>query len=131
MSEAETWRYLCQVIGHWALRGYGRWMVTTQDDDTALGLIGLHNPLNWPEPEIGWILWSRNGQGFATEAARAARNYAYDTLGWTTAISLIDPQNVASRHVATRLGATKVGDHRFDDGDPAEIFRHPGPEVAS
>jgi hypothetical protein len=39
MTEAETWRYLCQVLGHWTMRGYGRWIVTTRDDDIAIGVV--------------------------------------------------------------------------------------------
>ncbi len=125
MTEAQTWRYLCEVIGHWAVRGYGRWMVTTHDNDTAIGLIGLHNPLDWPEPELGWYLWSGNGQGYATEAAEAARAYAYNTLGWTTLISMIADKNDASIRVADRLGATHEGEHHFADGSYAQIYRHP------
>ena len=48
------------------------------------------------------------GKGYATEAAQAARAHAYDVLGWETAISLIDPENLGSKAVAERLGA------RFD-----------------
>ncbi|MEO0390846.1 MAG: GNAT family N-acetyltransferase, partial [Pseudomonadota bacterium] len=95
MGEAETWRYLAQVIGHWSLRGYGRWMVTRRGDDTAIGIVGLHNPLNWPEPEVGWYIWEGHGQGYASEAGRAARDYAYGTLGWTTLMSVIAGGNHA------------------------------------
>ena len=128
-TEAQTWRYLCQVIGHWTMRGYGRWMVTTKDDNIALGLVGLHNPLDWPEPELGWYLWSGNGQGFATEAALAARAYAYGTLGWETVVSIITPGNNASVGVAERMGALREEDHRFSNGDVAMVYRHPSPEM--
>ncbi len=46
------------------------------------------------------------GKGFATEAAEASRAYAYDVLGWDTAISQVDPANDASKSVALRLGAS-------------------------
>ncbi len=128
MTAAETWRYLCQVIGHWSMRGHGRWMVTTKDSDTAIGLIGLHHPLDWPEPEIGWYLWSGNGRGYATEAAFAARDYAYQTLAWTTLVSMIAPANNSSVKVATRMGATRDADHTFENGTTAMVYRHPGPE---
>ncbi len=126
-TEAQTWRYLCQVIGHWTMRGFGRWMVTTQDDDTAIGLVGLHNPLDWPEPEVGWYLWTSNGNGYATEASIAAREYAYNTLGWNTVISMIAEGNEASVKVAERMGAIREADHQFADGSPAMVFRHPRP----
>jgi len=46
---------------------------------------------------------------YATEAAQRARSFAYDKLGWTTAISCIDPENLPSQRVAQRLGAKREG----------------------
>lgn len=112
----ETWRTLASIIGHWVLRGYGLWAVEETASRRYVGQIGLWNPHGWPEPEIGWwLLPEAWGQGFATEAALAARDHAYDVLGWPTAVSLINPDNTASQAVATRLGA------RFET-----IFDHPG-----
>ena len=66
---------------------------------------GLHNPDGWPGPEVGWTLdrkfW---GQGYATEAGRAAIAYAFDVLGWEHIISVIHPENLRSIRVAERLG---------------------------
>ncbi|ASM73510.1 MULTISPECIES: GNAT family N-acetyltransferase [Roseobacteraceae] len=128
MTEAETWRYLCQVLGHWTMRGYGRWIVTTRDDDIAIGLVGLHNPLDWPEAEVGWYIWSDNGKGYATEAGRAARAYAYETLGWTTLVSMIATGNDASVRVATALGATRQDDYHHPVYGAMGVYRHPGPQ---
>ena len=131
MNEAQTWRYLCEVIGHWTMRGYGRWTVTRHDDDTAIGLVGLHNPMDWPEAEIGWSLWSDNGKGYASEAGRAARAYAYDTLGWNTVISLISHGNEASVRVAKAMGAQPEGDYEHSKFGTMSIYRHASPaEVA-
>lgn len=128
-TKAETWRYLCQVIGHWSVRGYGRWMVTLKCDDTAIGLVGLHNPFDWPEPEVGWYIWSGLGQGYASEAGRAARQFAYETLGWTTLISMISPWNAASVGVAQSMGATRDPDHSLPHSGTVMVYRHPGPEA--
>jgi len=58
-----------------------------------------------PETEIGYRLarayW---GRGYATEAARAVRDYAFDTLRLQRLIAMIDPQNGASIRVAEKLG---------------------------
>jgi RimJ/RimL family protein N-acetyltransferase len=60
------------------------------------------------EVEIGYLflrkLW---GQGLATEAARACRDYAVNRLGHTRLISLIDPGNLASRRVAEKVGMSR------------------------
>jgi len=129
MSTSDTWRYLCQVLGHWAMRGYGRWIVTTRDDDTAIGLVGLHNPLDWPEAEVGWYIWSGNGKGYASEAGRAARNHAYATLGWSTAVSMIAHGNDASVRVATALGAALERDFEHPQYGTMAVYRHPAPKA--
>jgi len=128
-TAAASWRNLASEIGHWTLRGYGRWAVEETASGKFCGVIGLWCPLDWPEPEIGWDLMAGfEGKGYATEAALAARNYAYDTLGWTTAISLvITEQNAASRAVAQRMGATRDGTFVHGSFGELEIWRHPGP----
>jgi [ribosomal protein S5]-alanine N-acetyltransferase len=44
------------------------------------------------------------GKGYATEAALALRGYAFGALGLTRLISLIEPENAASAHVAEKAG---------------------------
>jgi RimJ/RimL family protein N-acetyltransferase len=129
MTTAETWRYLCQVLGHWTMRGYGRWIVTLRDDDAAIGLVGLHNPMDWPEAEVGWYIWSGTGKGYASEAARAARNHAYTTLGWQTAISMIAAGNDASVRVAASMGATRQDDFHHPVYGAMAVYRHPAPQA--
>jgi RimJ/RimL family protein N-acetyltransferase len=123
----DAWRRMAAFIGHWHLRGYGMWALEEKASGRFLGWCGLWNPEGWPEPEVGWSLVpSAQGRGYATEAARRARDYAYRTLGWSTLISLIDLENHASRRVAERLGARLDGMHLLR-GSEAGIFRHPGP----
>ena len=129
MRPDQTWRALSCVIGHWALRGYGFWALESKDTGEFLGRVGLWNPNAWPEPEIGWMLLENvQGKGYATEAALAARDYAYGTLGWTTAISLIDPNNAPSQAVATRLGATYETTYEHPQFGTMYIWRHPSAE---
>jgi len=59
------------------------------------------------EPEIGYhVHRSYWGQGLATEAAHAVRDYAFTTLGCDHIISLIRPENLPSRRVAEKNGLT-------------------------
>lgn len=125
----EAWRSLASLIGHWVMRGYGFWGLQEKASGAYVGRCGLWNPLGWPEPEIGWSLMRNGtGKGYATEAGLAARNYAYDVLGWTTAISLIDPKNKPSEAVATRLGATFDTTYEHPAFGTMYIWRHPGPD---
>ncbi len=108
MARNDAWRNLATLIGHWALRGYGMWAVERKADGAFIGRIGLNNPEGWPGLEVGWTLgkpyW---GQGYATEAGRAALRYAFMTQPDDKIISVIHPENRASQSVAARLGETK------------------------
>jgi RimJ/RimL family protein N-acetyltransferase len=103
LDEMDTWRQMAVFVGHWELRGYGLWAVEREGE--LIGRVGLLQPHGWPGLEVGWLLarhaW---GHGYATEAARAAVEYAWSELGAHELISLITPGNTASQRVAQRLG---------------------------
>ena len=79
--------------------GFGPWAVVENAGRTVIGYAGLfHFPEidGQPEIEIGYRLARRCwGQGFATEAAAAIRDYAFNVLCLPRLIALIDPQNTA------------------------------------
>ncbi|WP_163847361.1 GNAT family N-acetyltransferase [Pseudooceanicola aestuarii] len=123
-----AWRQLGTEIGHWTLRGYGRWMVEVTDTGETAGMVGLWNPVGWPEPEVGWDLFDgHTGRGYATEAAIAARDYAFATVGLPTLISLVAPGNDASAAVAARMGAAMDGEITHPTLGHLHIWRHPAP----
>jgi RimJ/RimL family protein N-acetyltransferase len=124
-----VWRSFAHVVGHWVLRGYGMFVFCEKGSDRPLGMVGPFFPESWAEPELGWSVWSAadEGKGYVHEATLAARRHAYDTLGWRTAISYIDPRNTRSIRLAERLGA--VRDDTADRPEPGDlVYRHPGPE---
>ena len=121
---------LSAIIGHWSLRGFGRWMVADKQTNAPLGIVGPIYPIEWPEPEIAWTVFApAEGRGIAHEAALAARAYVYGTLGWTTVISCTLPDNVRSIALAKRMGA--VQDESFIHPEYGEllVWRHPSPEA--
>lgn len=117
---------LSALIGHWHLRGYGRWMITDRKTGAPLGVTGCLYPEGWPEPEIAWSVFDdAEGKGIAQEAATAARKYAYDNLGWRTAISCVDPANTRSVALAQRLGCREDGTFEHAEYGTLHIWRHP------
>ncbi len=127
-TRAQAFDQLAEIIGHWTLRGYGRWMVADRETDQPLGIVGLFYPEDWPEPEIAWSVFEAGeGRGIAYEAAMASRAYAHDTLGWTTAVSLIDPSNTRSVALARRMGCMDGETYDHPTYGTLHIWRHPAP----
>jgi ribosomal-protein-alanine N-acetyltransferase len=123
-----AWRAFGHLVGHWVLRGFRPFVVTAGGQ--ALGAVGPFHPEGWPEPEIAWTMWDADaeGKGHAFEAAQAARAHAYGALGWTTAISMIDPDNARSVALARRMGCTPDGTFRHERFGMCHLWRHPAPE---
>ena len=88
--------------------GFGLWAVVEKRSMTVMGFCGLSrfgDVGGQPETEIGYRLARRYwGNGFATEAASAVRDYGFRTLNLSRMISIIDPRNSASIGVAKKAG---------------------------
>ena len=100
-----------QLANDASLTGIRVWGGVEQETAELIGYCGLFfmaNVNGREEVEIGYRLarpfW---GQGYATEAATAVRDYAFDTLHLPRLIALIDPSNVASMGVAEKLGMVR------------------------
>lgn len=102
-------------------QGWGRWALEIAETGEFIGFTGLHRPTFeahfLPAVEIAWRLSRRSwGKGYATEAATAALDVAFDRLGLDEVVSFTAAANLRSRAVMERLGMTR---------DPAEDFDHP------
>lgn len=129
MPRELAWRAMAVHLGHWALQGFGFWAVEARDTGAFCGHVGLWHPEGWPEPEVGWVLMGgAEGRGIAREAAEAARRYAYRSLHWQTAISMIDPDNSRSITLARRMGCRHDGDFTHVRLGPMQVWRHPAPD---
>jgi RimJ/RimL family protein N-acetyltransferase len=123
----EAWRRIAYHVGHWAIRGFGTFMLIEKKSGAFVGYCGPYYPEGWPEHELGWALVRRfQGQGLASEAARKAREFAFSDLRWTTAVSYIRPDNLPSQRLAARIGAQLEGTIIFR-GKDAGVWRHPQP----
>ena len=104
----DAWRGLTAIIGHWYMRGYGFWAVERKEDHKLVGRVGIWNPEGWPGMEVGWTLGRQYwGKGYATEAARASMDYAFETQPIEKLLSVIHVENRPSQRVAARLGETR------------------------
>lgn len=128
-DQGKAWRQFAAEVGHWDLLGFGMWAVTTKESDQIIGLVGPWCPIDWPETEIGWLMFEGSeGKGYAFEAAQAAVSHAFTELGWDTAVSYIAEENTRSIALAERLGAVYDPNAPQPKPDqPCLIYRHPRP----
>jgi RimJ/RimL family protein N-acetyltransferase len=106
VPRSAVWRSLATLAGSWVIKGYGMFSVVEKASGRWIGRIGPWFPEGWPGTEVAWGLTpSAWGQGYATEAAEACVDFAFDRLGWDEVVHTIDPGNVASQAVAKRVGS--------------------------
>ena len=95
--------------GHPAHPELGLWATIHKEDNAFIGRCGL---LPWaiegrPEVEVAYLLAKQYwGQRLGTEAAQAVSQYAFERLGLSRLICVIDPGNQASMSVALSIGVT-------------------------
>jgi RimJ/RimL family protein N-acetyltransferase len=110
LERAPAWRRFLQMPGAWMVQGFAMFSVLDKTSGKWLGQAGPWKPDGWPGNEVGWSFhpdaW---GHGYATEAATAAMDWAFETLGWDAVIHCIDPANVPSQRLAQRLGSRNRG----------------------
>ncbi|GAA6146964.1 GNAT family N-acetyltransferase [Pseudooceanicola nitratireducens] len=127
-ARAESWEAMCAGVGHWALRGFGLWILTAKDSGDVIGVAGLQQPDGWPEAELIWVMFPEyTGQGLATEAVQGIRGFAARELGIKSPISLIYPEYRKVVDMAEAMGATRIEDVIIPDGAVA-AWRFPDPE---
>ena len=125
MDRAQAWRRFAAGLGHWILRGFGLWTIEDKTTGAVAGRTGLILHEGWPETELGWQIYDGfEGQGYAHEAAMAARDHACRIMGLPPMISLIAPANTRSRRLAERMGA-RIERETELLGHPCLIYRHP------
>jgi RimJ/RimL family protein N-acetyltransferase len=99
------------MAGHWALHGFGMFVVEEKASGKFAGRAGPFYPPVWPGFEVGWGLAAEfRGKGYAVEAARAAIDWTFSTFELDEIVHCIDSENVASQAVARRLGAVNEGE---------------------
>jgi RimJ/RimL family protein N-acetyltransferase len=136
LTRSETERSVKRMIERWNADGFGLFTTVRKGDDAVIGRVGLlvWNTETWEpttraesaespsEVEVGYTLgrefW---GQGYATEAAGAVRDYALGELSANRLIALIIHGNTASENVARKLGLDYERDVMLGRR-PAQLF---------
>lgn len=121
--------FLERMLESYKDNGFGLWAVVEKATGNLIGYCGLHKvKINDTEEKIELAyriykkLW---GKGYATEAATAVRNYAFDILHLPEIVSCIAHDNERSMRVAKKVGLTYLKDGIFK-GKPCRVFRKIG-----
>ena len=108
-SDAEAGEWLDRQLARYDEHGFGLWAVILRENDELIGQCGL-TVQQWKDREvleIGYLFrkeyWHK---GYASEAASACRDYAFDVLGMDEVCSIIRDTNIPSKNVALRNGMT-------------------------
>ncbi len=128
LSRERVWTILLRYVGHWALMGYGYWVVEDKATGRFLGEVGfaegkrdIDPPLE-DVPEMGWVLVPEaQGRGLATEAVRAALAWLEEQRGARRTLCIIDPENAASIRVAEKCGFERRATIVYKD-EPIVVF---------
>ena len=106
-DEAKCRAVIGRQITRYATDGSGLHALIEQQSGALVGQCGLLTQVidGRTELEIGYhLLPAYWGRGFATEAAVACRDLAFERMPVASIISIIDPDNVGSQAVARRNG---------------------------
>jgi [ribosomal protein S5]-alanine N-acetyltransferase len=106
-SGVEDW--IARNLQRYAKDGHGLWAMVLKGGGEVIGDCGLtvQSVNDQDEIEIGYHvrrdLW---GQGLATEAACACRDFGFARLPVGRLVSIVRPENLSSRRVAEKTGMT-------------------------
>jgi RimJ/RimL family protein N-acetyltransferase len=127
-NREDIWGRLLRQIGHWALQGYGLWVVEEKEGGAFVGGVGFFDakremtPSLDGMPEMGWVLSPRmQGKAYATEAVQAAVHWGDEHFGKIRMCCIIAPENHASIRVAEKAGFRPWRHTTYKDS-PTVIF---------
>lgn len=110
-DDAEVQEWLDKQLQRYKTDGFGLWAVILKKNEKMIGQCGLTmQDCNGKQVvEVGYLFqkayWHK---GYATEAAVACKQYAFDTLNADEVFSIIRENNAASIAVARRNGMTET-----------------------
>jgi RimJ/RimL family protein N-acetyltransferase len=122
LSRQQSDELIEKIEAGFEANGFGLWALEVRATGELIGFTGLAVPEFeahfTPAVEVGWRLArSAWGNGYATEAARAALDFGFGEVGLAEVVSFTSVANARSRAVMERLGMSH---------DPDDDFEHPG-----
>jgi RimJ/RimL family protein N-acetyltransferase len=90
---------------NYARLGFGHYTVVLRSTGEPIGICGFRTREGLAVPDLGYAILERHwSRGYASEAARAALDYACQSLRLERVAAICAPDNLASRVVLEKLG---------------------------
>ncbi len=110
-TDAQVQEWLDRQLARYREYGFGLWAAVLKESNRVIGQCGL-TMQPWQDKqvlEIGYLFerafWHK---GYATEAARACKKYAFEVLNAKEVCSIIRDTNIPSQRVALRNGMVRT-----------------------
>jgi RimJ/RimL family protein N-acetyltransferase len=111
-SREDAARWITWNQDNYEQSGFGLWIIETHAGE-FVGDCGLtwQDVNGAPTLEVGYhVRAALHGQGLATEAAAACRDFARDVVNAEELVAIIHPDNAASERVARKIGMSRRDD---------------------
>lgn len=121
---AESKKMIEHILAQYKNNGVGRWAVVLKENKECIGWAGLkyvnemtiNGKINFYD--IGYRFKRKHwGKGYGYEAAKASLDYGFDILGLKKISAFVEPENIASRKILTKIGLQYVESFDFE-GEP-------------
>jgi ribosomal-protein-alanine N-acetyltransferase len=121
-QSVEDARRFLEQYDHYEQYGFGRWAVLRKTDNMYLGWCGLKYTPYVDEVDIGFRFFRKYwGHGYATEAAQACLDYAFNVLQLDEVVGRAMNKNKASIRVLKKIGMSFLKSFDFE-GHPGSYY---------
>ena len=124
-GDARIRSWIARNRERYSIFGFGLWAVCRKDTGEMIGDCGLTMQIidGQIRPEIGYhIRADHQRQGYATEAARAVRDWTWQNTPFRAIYSYMKAENIPSIRTAMAYGCEYAGEFRDEEGEMTKIF---------
>lgn len=124
-DDARIRSWIARNRERYSIFGFGLWAVCRKDTGEMIGDCGLTMQIidGQIRPEIGYhIRAEHQRQGYATEAARAVRDWTWQNTPFRAIYSYMKAENIPSIRTAMAYGCEYAGEFLDDEGEMTKVF---------
>ncbi len=117
--------WISKNIERYRVFGFGLWAMVLKESGEMIGDCGItmQNINGFIRPEIGYhVRKDFQRRGFATEAAKKCRDWAFENTPFRIVYSYMKKSNAASSAVARAIGMRKTDEYTDTEGERTEVY---------